>query len=112
LPYSQNKKTSQYCDNISHKAFQVEKIPALFSEVVEKLHTRTKISQKFKISKQICNQRFLKTKGTSSENRLNTKMNNASGYFLTILFMTIEQGLGTYASRAKCGSFDDGIWLA
>ena len=39
-------------------------------------------------------------------------MNNASGYFLTILFMTIEQGLGTYASRAKCGSFDDGIWLA
>ena len=39
-------------------------------------------------------------------------MNNASGYFLTILFMTIEQGLGTYGSRAKCGSFDDGIWLA
>jgi len=29
-----------------------------------------------------------------------------------IIFITIDQGSGTYSSRARCGSFDDGIWLA
>lgn len=24
---------------------------------------------------------------------------------------SIEQGSGTYGPRARCGSFDDGIWL-
>jgi len=26
--------------------------------------------------------------------------------------LTLSQRSGTYGSRARCGSFDDGIWLA
>ena len=26
--------------------------------------------------------------------------------------MAVRQGSGIYGSRARCGSFDDGIWLA
>ena len=28
-----------------------------------------------------------------------------------ILWHCLNQGSGTYGSRAKCGSFDNGIWL-
>jgi len=28
------------------------------------------------------------------------------------LYEGLNQGSGTYDSRARCGSFDDGIWLA
>jgi len=27
-------------------------------------------------------------------------------------FVSLRQGSGTYGSRARCGSFDDGIWLS
>jgi len=31
---------------------------------------------------------------------------------LVVVLQPIDQGLGTYGSRARSGSFDDGIWLA
>jgi len=32
--------------------------------------------------------------------------------YLAVIAHNIEQGSGTYGSRARCGSFDDGVWLA
>jgi len=29
-----------------------------------------------------------------------------------LMHHTLDQGSGTYGSRARCGSFDDSIWLA
>ena len=30
---------------------------------------------------------------------------------MNVLKIALEQGSGTYGSRARCGDFDDGIWL-
>jgi len=31
---------------------------------------------------------------------------------LFVVNQNLKQGSGTYGSPARCGSFDDGIWLA